>query len=144
MPTTSAATALARRSRISPTRFDIGSDRAPTLEGPDQRHFVGIFEIAADGQPAGDPADKDDAPLEALGEVHRGCLALERRVCRENHFLERRSVPFRLVGAGQQLPGLESPRPAATDGGDRPVEAVLPATELAGPLQGEQADRLFA
>src|SRR6266481_4534149 len=118
MPTTSAATALARRSRISPTRFDIGSDRAPTLEGPDQRHLVGIFEIAADGQPAGDPADKDDAPLEALGEVHRGCLALERRVRRENHFLESRSVALALVGAGTLSPHLASPRPDAAERAD--------------------------
>src|SRR5258705_809711 len=115
MPTTSAASALARRSRISPTRFDIGSARAPALEGPDQRHLVGIFEIAADGQPAGDPADKDNAPLEALGKIHRGCLALERRVRREDHFLEWRSVPFRLVGAGQQFPDLESLRTDAID-----------------------------
>src|ERR1700675_827328 len=116
MPTTSAATALARRSRISPTRFDIGSDRAPALEGPDQRHLVGILEIATDRQPAGNPADEDDAPLEALGKVHRGCLALERRVRREDHLLEWRSVPFRLVGAGQQLPDLES---LGTDAVDR-------------------------
>src|SRR6266550_1479405 len=118
MPTTSAAAALARRSRISPTRFDIGSDRAPALEGPDERHLVGIFEIATDGQPAGDPADDDNALLQALGEIHRRRLALERRVRREDHFLERRSVPLRLVGAGEQLPDHESLRTDAVEPGE--------------------------
>src|SRR5258705_9035212 len=105
-PTTSAATALARRRRISPTRFDIGSDGPPALEGADQGHLVGVLEVAAHRQPPGDPADYPDASLEPLGEGHRGRLALEGRVRGEDDFLERRAVALRVVRAGEEVADL--------------------------------------
>src|SRR3954468_3165034 len=89
-PITDAPMTLARRSRISPTRLDIGwSDCPPALERPDQRHLVGIFEVAADRQASGDPADAADGALEPLGQIHRRRLALECRVRREDDLLDR-------------------------------------------------------
>ena len=38
------------------------SDRPPALEGADQGHLVGVLEVAADRQAAGDPADRADRP----------------------------------------------------------------------------------
>ena len=83
--------ALASRSRISLTRLLTGrSDRSPALERPDQGHLVGVLEVAADRQAAGDPADDADHRLEPLGEVHRRRLALEGRVGGQDHLVERR------------------------------------------------------
>ena len=39
-----------------------GSDGAAAREGPDERHLVGVLEVAADGEAAGDPGDAADRP----------------------------------------------------------------------------------
>ena len=61
-PRTAPRPAFASRSRISATRLLIGSDRPPALERPDEGHLVGVLEIAADRQPAGDPGDDRRRP----------------------------------------------------------------------------------
>ena len=59
-PRRSAAPAFARRSRISMTRLLIVDpvDGPAALEGSDQRHLVGVLEIAADRDAAGDPGHR--------------------------------------------------------------------------------------
>jgi hypothetical protein len=49
-PTIAAAPAFARRSAISARRLLTAgrSDRATALKGPDERHLVGVLEVAAD------------------------------------------------------------------------------------------------
>src|SRR3954454_4808125 len=104
--------ALARRSRISLTRVLIGrSDRAPALECPDERYLVGILEVATDRQSAGDPGDRSDHRLEAVGAVHRGRLALECRVGCHDHLDERLAVSGRGVGPLDQLADAQLVRP---------------------------------
>src|SRR5215211_5026032 len=120
-PMTAAAAAFASRSRISPMRFDT-SDGAPALECADQGHLVGVFEVTADGQPSGDPADEADRPFKPLRQVHRGCLALEGGVRGEDHLFDRRSLAFRLVCPREQLADLQPVRADAVDRRDRPVE----------------------
>src|SRR5439155_17847511 len=127
-----AAPTFARRRSASTTRYRIGrSDRAPALEGPDQRDLVGILEVAADRDAACDPGDRADRALEPLGEVHRRGLALERRVRRDDDLLERRPRRLRLVGAREQLPDAEAVRADPVDRGDRAVEDVVEPLELA-------------
>ncbi len=52
-------------------------------------------------------------------------------------------VALRLVGPGEQLPDPQPVRPDAVDRRDRAVEDVVEALELAGPLQGEDVERLL-
>src|SRR5438552_11327640 len=139
-----AAPTFARRRNASTTRYHIGrSDLAPALEGPDQRHLVGILEVAADRDAACDPGDRADRVREPLGEVHRGGLALERRVRRDDNLLERHSPRLRLVGARQELADAEAVGADPVDRRDRAVEDVVQALELAGPLEGEHVERLL-
>ena len=136
--------ALARRSRISKTRLLIApSDRPPALERPDQGDLVGVLEVATDRQAAGDPADHPDHRLEALGEVHRGRLALEGRVGGHDHLDERLAVAGGCVGALEQLADPQPIRADAVDRRDRAVEDVVEALELARPLEGEDVERLL-
>ena len=81
--------------------------------------------------------------LEPLGQVHRGRLALERRVRREDDLLDRVAVALRVIGAGEQLPDLETVRPDAVDRRDRAMEDVVEALELGRPLEREDVERLL-
>src|SRR4029078_2825138 len=144
IPINAAMPALARRSRISMTRLLIGeSDRPAALEGPDESHLIGIFEVAPDRQPAGDPGHGPADRLESLGKVHRGGLAFERRVGGHDHLDERLTIARGAVRPLQQLADAQLVRPDAVDRRDRPVEDVVEALELPGPLQGEHVERLL-
>ena len=81
--------------------------------------------------------------LEPLGEVHRGGLALERRVGREDDLDQRLARPLRLVRPGEELADLEAVRPDPVDRRDRAVEDVVEALELGRPLEGEDVERLL-
>ena len=100
-------------------------DRPPALERADQGHLVGVLEVAADRQAAGDPADRADHRLESLGEVHRGRLAFERRVGGHDHLDERRAVAGGCVGPLEELADLEPVRADAVDRRDGAVEDVV-------------------
>src|SRR5262245_52298711 len=104
-PRMAAAPALARRSPISARRLLKArrSDGPSPLEGTDEGDLVGVLEVAADGQPAGDARHGSDDGLESLGQIHRGRLAFERRVGREDDLLEGLAVASRLIGAPEQL-----------------------------------------
>ena len=86
--------------------------------------------------------DADDR-LEPLGQVHRGRLALEGRVGGQDDLDERLAVARGLVGAREQLADPEPVRPDPVDRRDRAVEDVVEALELAGPLEGEDVERLL-
>ena len=81
--------------------------------------------------------------LEPLGEVHRGRLALEGRVGGQDDLDERLAVARGLVGPLEQLADPQPVRPDAVDRRDRAVEDVVEALELAGPLEGEDVERLL-
>src|SRR3954471_1975218 len=74
-----------------------GLELAAPDERPTQGYLVGVLEIAADGQPAGEARDTG-AVTEAVGEVRRRRLAVHIRVRREHDFLD--AVP---LDALQQL-----------------------------------------
>ena len=90
---------LMSRSSASLTRLLTGRSRdlelAPALQRPDEGHLVGVLEVATDRDAARDPGDGADVARQPLGEVHRGRLALERRVGGEDHLLVRLAVAAR-------------------------------------------------
>src|SRR5579872_5914204 len=63
-----------------------GSDFAPALERLVHRHFVGVFEVAADGQAHRDARDADAERLQQAREINRRRLALDVGIGGENHF----------------------------------------------------------
>ncbi len=132
---------------LSRRRRDLGDEVAHTARRPwrarIERDLVGVLEVAADRQAAGDPADDTDDGLEALGEVHRRGLAFQGRVRREDDLLERLAGPRCLVGAGEQLADAESLRPDPVDRRDRAVQDVIETLELGRPLQGQDVERLL-
>src|SRR4029078_769447 len=63
---------------------------AATLQRPDQGDLVGVLEVPADRDAPRDAGHAADLAREALVEVHRGGLALERGVGGEDHLGEGR------------------------------------------------------
>src|SRR3954465_1529917 len=123
----SAAPAFANRRRISAPRWLTTSDGPPALGGSDPRPLVGVPEVATNRQAAGDPADDADNVLEPLGEIHRGRLAFECRVRRQDPPDGRGAGALRFVCAAEELADLEPIRADAVDRRDRPVEDVVEA-----------------
>ena len=64
-----------------------------------QRHLVGVFEIAADGQAVRDARDQNPHRLEQAGDIARRRFALDIRIGGQNDL-----VDILLADAGQQLP----------------------------------------
>ena len=95
------------------------------------------------GRPARDPGHRPDVAVEALVEVHRRGLALERRVGGEDDLLDPAAGRVRLVDPGEELADLEPLGADAVDRADRAVEHVVAAAELAGALDGEHVQRLL-
>ena len=61
---------------------------AATCEGPPKRDLVGVFEVAADGQTAGEPGDLDAERAEQTTQVCRRRLAFDVGVECEDDFLD--------------------------------------------------------
>src|SRR5262249_6912770 len=105
--------APARAERLGPVSFQVPTrlaDLAPTLEGLREGHLIGVLEVAADGQPAGDAGDAHAERAKGLREV-QGCpLALDIRVRRRDAL----GGPARLQPR-EQLPHLEIVRADAVE-----------------------------
>src|SRR5579859_5274426 len=113
-------------------------ERPPSLEGPPQRHLVGVLQVTADGQAAGRPGYLQPERLAQPGQVRRGRLALEVRVSGQDQL---RHVP---VGEpGHQLGDPQVLGPDAVHRADRPAEHVVPAAELADLLDRRHVLGLF-
>lgn len=67
------------------------------------RHFVGVFEIAADGQPHCDARDAEAERFEQARQVIRRSLAFGVRVCGENDFLNTAFAAFVRAQAFKQV-----------------------------------------
>ena len=114
--------------RIDGTRR-IARTRAAALEGPAQRHLVGVLEVAADGQAGGEARDPDLERRQQAAEVGRGRLALEVGVGREDDLLH--------GAVGEALHQRGDAQVVGTDAGDRAdraAEHVVEPAELAGAL----------
>ena len=137
---------LTSRSRISKTRLlnDLPDlERAPALHGADQRHLVGVLEIAADRDAARDPCESADVGLEPLGQVHRRGLALEGRVGRQHDLFVRLAVALRCAARSSSSRTFSRSGPDAVHRRDGAVQHVVAAPERAGPLDGQHVERLL-
>src|SRR4051812_2560135 len=92
-------------------------DGSGGFEGASERELVGVLEVAADREPAGQPRDLDPEGLELAGEEHRGRLALEVGVRAEDDLLDRL-----LAEAGEQLLDAQLLGPDALDRVQRALE----------------------
>src|SRR3546814_15319948 len=73
-------------------RTPTSSDRTPGPERLRQRAFIEVIEFAAHGQPMRQLGDAHRKPLDPLGDIMRGGLALERGVHRQHDRSEERRV----------------------------------------------------
>src|SRR5262245_49832027 len=110
----------------------------PALEGLAEGHLVGVLEVAADRQPAGDASDAHAERPQQLGEIDRGGLALHARVRGEDHLVHR----LRLE-PGEQLAHLDVLRPDPVQRRERAEQHVVAALELTRALEGEEIVRLL-
>src|ERR1035437_895093 len=101
------------------------SDGTPALKGADQGDFVGIFEVAADGQSPRNSRDASHDRLQALRQVHSGGLTFQGWVGGDDHFLERLPLVLGLLGPLEKLADLVLVRTHAVDRRDGAVEYVI-------------------
>src|SRR4051812_44465417 len=98
-------------------------------EGPSEGDLVGVLQVAADRQAAGQPAHGDAHRLDQPGQVGGGRLALQVRVGGQDQLGDR------AVGEPvQQLAHPQVVRADAVDGADRPAQHVIATPELPGAL----------
>src|SRR5262245_6651930 len=89
------------------------------------RHFVGVFEIAADWQPHGDPRDAEAERFEQTGQVIGRSLALRVRVCGEDDFFDAAFAALVRAQAFEQVFDPKLFRPNASNRRERPVQDVV-------------------
>src|SRR5438093_1750088 len=112
--------------------------RPPVREGLRERHLVGVFQVAADGQPACDATHTDAHRPQQLQQVLRGRVALDFWIRRQND-LPNGTIPDPCYqGRDLQIIGAD-----ALDRGQRAVEHVVEATVSACPLERKHVKRLL-
>src|SRR6202521_5842250 len=113
-------------------------DLATALERANQRHVVGVFEVAANRQAAGDAGHHRHMRSEQVGQVHGGRLSLEVRIGGQDHLLD---------PAGghphDQFAGSDLLRTDAVDRADGAVQHVVPTAILASPVDRQDVERLL-
>ena len=106
-------------------------------ESAAQRHLVGVLQVPAHGETAGE-ARHAHASAQSVREVRGRRLARHVRVRREHDLLH--AVAF---DAPDQLVDAQVLWIDAVDRGERTAEDVVQAAKLARPFDGDQVDRLF-
>src|SRR5437870_2197958 len=114
------------------------ADLAPAFEGLRQRHLVGVLEIAAHREPAGDPRDADSEGAEQLRQVQRRRLALDVGVGRQDHLARLATLePY------QEFLDLEVVGADAVEGREGAEQHVVAPTVLARPLHRQEVVRFL-
>src|SRR5574341_484106 len=72
----------------APDRSNLRVDFAATFERAPERDLVGVLEVAAHREPAGDTGHPQPQRLEQPGEVHRRRFAFDVRVGGEDHLFD--------------------------------------------------------
>src|SRR5262245_23187858 len=110
---------------VSLSSFPHSLNFMPVGERLVHRHFVGVFEIAADGQSHGDARDAEAERFEQAGQVIGRGLALGVRVCGEDDFFD---AAFAALVRAQAFEKVFDPklfRPYASNRRERPVQDVV-------------------
>src|SRR2546428_2190429 len=114
------------------------ADLAPAFEGLRKRHLVGVLEIAAHREPAGDPRDADSEGAEQLRQVQRRRLALDVGIGRQDHLARLATLePY------QEFLDLEVVGADAVEGREGAEQHVVAPTVLARPLHRQEVVRLL-
>jgi len=100
--------------------------------------FVGVLDVAADGNSGGNPRDPDAGRLEQLREVGRGGFALDSGVGGDNQFIHASRFDPPGETGDAQLVGTDT-----VQWRKRPVQNVVHAVVVAGLLDGRDVRRLF-
>src|SRR5690242_8573050 len=119
------------------TADSLGSHFAPARERPAERDLVGVLEVGADRQAAGEARDPN-AAAQAVGEVGRGRLAGHVRVRREHDLLD--AVP---VDAAQELRDAQVLRLDPVERRERAAEHVVEPAVLVRALDRDQVSWLL-
>ena len=137
-PTRAAGTSKPRPAVVGVAEGRLSRDFASALERSAQGELVGVLQVAADRQAAGDAGHPHAEGLEQPAEVHGGRLALEVRVRAEDDLGDALGLEAR-----QQLPHPELVGADPLDRADGSLEDVVAAPELAGALHGDDVARLL-
>src|SRR5262245_31009668 len=113
-------------------------DVAAPLEGPRERHLVGVLEITSHGHAAGDARDAHPERREELGQIERGGFAVHVGVGGEDDLLHLAAAQAR-----EQLADPELFRARALQRRERAAQHVVAARELAGALEREHVHGLL-
>src|SRR5204862_4180524 len=95
--TSAAARATTASTRFIPSSLPSSLHLASPFEGASEGELVGVLEVAADGETAGDAGDLDGQRLQQGSQVHGGGVALDVGVGAQNHFGDALAID-----AGQQ------------------------------------------
>src|SRR6478672_526317 len=120
------------RSGVGAGRRWSGVDATAALEGPSERHLVGVLEVTADGQARGQPRHGEADVAQQPAQVGGRGLALEVGVGRDDDLLHLTGREARHELTHPQVVGTD-----AVDGADRTAEHVVGAAELARALDGD-------
>src|SRR5258708_251032 len=117
---------------------------AAALEGAAQRAFVGVFEVAADGQAARQARHHDVRTGQQRRDVGGGVVALVVGVCSEDYLAHRLTVALACAPhARHQLVYAQVARADALYWRERAVQHVVEALEGAGLFQRQHIQRLL-
>jgi hypothetical protein len=111
---------------------------APTLKSPAQGEFVGIFEIAADGQTARDAGHLQTEWLQESRQIHRRRVAFEVRIRTQDHFGDRLGLY-----STEQLADTKLFGPDALDRIQCTTEHVIAPSELSRPFDSDDVARIL-
>ncbi len=104
----------------------------PAFERAGEGHVVGIFKLAAEGKPSGDPGDCNAERRNDPVQVHGGLFALQVSVGGEDHF-----DYLAALEPLKEFPEMDIVRADALGRGDGAVKDVIDALIGVGVLKGE-------
>src|SRR5829696_1052556 len=140
IPKTQRAPSSAAR-RPGPGRQRLrGSDRSAAGKRAPERDLVGVFEVAANGQPGGEAGDGDlgRARAQPVGDVQGGRLARGGRVGGEHDLAHLGALDARIELRDLEVVGLD-----AVDRRERAAEHVVAAAVLVRALDRDDVPRLL-
>lgn len=122
---------------------DAGLDILAADDGVGEDGFVGVFELGAGGEAAGEAGDADGAAFELGGDVEGGAVAFDGGVEPEDDFGNGGRAGFGLLDAGEEGVDGEFGGADAFEGAEAAHEDVVEAAEHAGLFECDDVFGLF-